>query len=102
MALGPGAKYWDECRREGIACLGWDHLGDITEYANREAMDLGRNDSLACWQFCHDMEPGDTIFAKLGTTAVVGHGTVTSAYRFDPTRSRVQERAGRRLALQLR
>ena len=87
MALGPGAMYWDECRREGIACLGWDHLGDITEYADREAMDLGRNDSLACWQFCHDMEPGDTIFAKRGTTAVVGHGTVTSAYRFDPART---------------
>ena len=86
MALGPGAKYWDECRREGVACLGWDHLGDITGYANREAIDLGRNDSLACWQFCHDMEPGDTIFAKLGTAAVVGHGTVTSAYRFDPAR----------------
>ena len=87
MALGPGAKHWDECRREGIACLGWDELGDITEYATREALDLGRNDSLACWQFCHDMEPGDTIFAKLGTTAVVGHGTVTSAYRFEPARS---------------
>ena len=86
MALGPGAKHWEECRREGIACLGWDDIGDITEYESREAIDLGRNDSLACWQFCHDMEPGDTIFAKLGTTAVVGHGTVTSAYRFDPAR----------------
>ena len=86
MALGPGARYWDECRREGIACLGWDHLGDLTEYLSREAMDLGPNDSLACWQFCRDMEPGDTIFSKLGTTAVVGHGTVTSAYRFDPAR----------------
>ena len=86
MALGPGAKNWDECRREGIACLGWDDLGDITEYKSREAIALGRNDSLACWQFCHDMEPGDTIFAKLGTTAVVGHGRITSAYRFDPDR----------------
>ena len=86
MALGPGAKYWDECRRKGIACLGWDRLGDITGYVSREAMGLGPNDSLACWQFCHDMKPGDTIFAKLGTTALVGHGTVASAYRFDPAR----------------
>ena len=86
MALGPRAALWEECRRQGIACLGWDDLGDITEYENREAIELGRNDSLACWQFCHDMKPGDTIFAKLGTTAVVGHGTVTSAYRFDPAR----------------
>ena len=86
MALGPGARYWDECRREGIACLGWDRLGDITGYESREAMGLGPNDSLACWQFCHDMKPGDTIFAKLGTTALVGHGTVASAYRFDSAR----------------
>ncbi len=86
MALGPGARYWDECRREGIACLGWDHIGDITGYESREVIDLGRNDSLACWQFCHDMRPGDTIFAKLGTSGVIGHGTVTSAYRFDSAR----------------
>lgn len=86
MALGPGAKHWDECRREGIACLGWDDLGDITGYESREAMGLGPNSSLACWQFCHDMKPGDTIFAKLGTTSLVGHGTVLSAYRFDPAR----------------
>ena len=58
MALGRGAKYWDECRREGIACLGWDRLGDLTKYANREAIDLGRNNSKACWQFCHDMAAG--------------------------------------------
>lgn len=86
MALGRGAMYWDECRRESIACLGWDDAGDIREYASREDIDLGRNDSLACWQFCHDMEQGDIIFAKRGTTEVVGHGTVTSDYRFDSTR----------------
>ena len=86
MALGPRAKYWIECRREGIACLGWDEVGDLSEYASREQIDLGRNNSLACWQFCHDIEPGDTIFVKLGTTAVVGHGTVTSPYRFDDAR----------------
>ncbi|MCY4656458.1 MAG: AAA family ATPase, partial [Gammaproteobacteria bacterium] len=86
MALGPSANLWEECRRQSIACLGWDDLGDITEYESREAMDLGRNNSLACWQFCHDMEPGDTIFAKFGTNDVIGHGTVTSSYRFDTAR----------------
>lgn len=87
MALGRGSEYWDECRRERIACLGWEEVGDISGYASRGEIDLGRNNSLACWQFCHDMEPGDTIFVKLGTTAVLGHGTVTSAYRFDDARS---------------
>ncbi|MDE0692599.1 MAG: AAA family ATPase [Gammaproteobacteria bacterium] len=86
MAPGPSASYWDECHRDGIACLGWDEVGDFGQYARREDIDLGRNDSLACWQFCHDMEPGDIIFAKLGTTSVVGHGTVASGYRFDASR----------------
>ena len=86
MALGRGSEYWDECRNEGIACLGWDEVGDITDYGSRDVIDLDRNNSLACWQFCHDMEPGDTIFVKRGTSVVIGHGTVTSTYRFDPSR----------------
>ncbi len=87
MALGPRARFWDECYRNGIACLGWDELGDLGRYMNREDIpELGSNDSLACWQFCHDMKPSDIIFAKLGTTSVVGHGTVTSAYRFEANR----------------
>ena len=86
MAPGPGAKYWDECRSNGFVCLGWDEKGDIGEYESRESLGLGKHDSLACWQFCHEMKPGDTIFAKFGRSAVLGHGTVTSAYRFDPSR----------------
>ena len=86
MALGPGAALWEECYREGIACLGWDDVGNIDQYASRDDIPLGRNDSLACWQFCHEMQPGDTIFVKLGTALVVGHGTVGSEYRFDASR----------------
>ena len=87
MALGPGAALWDECYRQGIACLGWDDIGNIDQYASRDDIPLGRNDSLACWQFCHEMQSGDTIFVKLGTALVVGHGTVTSDYRFDASRT---------------
>ena len=87
MALGPGAALWDECYKQGIACLGWDDIGNIDRYASRDDIPLGRNDSLACWQFCHEMRPGDTIFVKLGTALVVGHGTVMSEYRFDASRT---------------
>ena len=86
MALGRRSKYWDECFGTGIACIGWDEIGEFTKYVSREAMNLGTNDSLACWQFCHEMNPGDTIFVKRGNNALVGHGTVTSDYRFEKER----------------
>lgn len=93
MSLGEHARFWDECYREGIACLGWDHLGDLTQYQSREeiaAQGLGRNDSLACWEFCKVMKPDDIIFSKRtrrGAGQALGHGIVTSRYRFDSARN---------------
>ena len=86
MSLGRNAEKWDECYDEGIACIGWDQLGNLEQYEDRKQMQLGRNDSLACWQFSREMKAGDVIFAKRGTTRVLGHGTVQSDYRFDDTR----------------
>ena len=92
MSLGPNARFWDECYGSGIACLGWDDLGDLQHYESREeisAKGLGRNDSLACWAFCREMKLGDVIFSKrtrLGAGQAIGHGIVRSAYRIDPAR----------------
>ena len=86
MSLGRNAEKWDECYDEGIACIGWDQRGDLEQYEDREQLQLGRNDSLACWQFSRDMKPGDVVFAKQGTSRLLGHGTVQSDYRFDDTR----------------
>ena len=86
MALGPRSQYWEQCKLEGIACLGFDDVGDLSKYKNREEISLGKHHSLACWQFCRDMAVGDTIFVKRGRTAVIGHGTVMSDYRYDVNR----------------
>ena len=37
MSLGPNARFWDECYESGIACLGWDHLGDLSMPRRRGA-----------------------------------------------------------------
>ena len=93
MSLGEHARFWDECYRDGIACLGWDDLGDLTQYQSREeiaAQGLGKNDSLACWEFGSVMERGDIIFSKRtrrGAGQALGHGIVTSRYRFDSARN---------------
>ena len=92
MSLGESARFWDECYRDGIACLGWDHLGDLAQYQSREEISeqgLGKNDSLACWEFCSVMKPRDIIFSKRtrrGPGQVIGHGIVTSRYDFDEVR----------------
>ena len=83
MSLGYRSEFWPDCRENGFACIGWDDVGDLLQYASREEIPLGKNDSLACWQFSREMSPDDIIFVKFGSHKVVGHGTVKSEYRFD-------------------
>jgi 5-methylcytosine-specific restriction enzyme B len=47
-------------------------------------------DSLAVWEFCNVMEPGDVILARKGTGAFLGHGVVTGPYAFDEDRDEYQ------------
>ncbi len=94
---GEYARMWDDCVSNGIMCLGWDELGDLTNYKNREKMrkkmialygssSSYKNDSLATWQFANDMQEGDVVFAKKGLTHIVGRGIVESDYVYDASR----------------
>lgn len=95
LAPGENASKWERCKKEGIACIGWDELGDLKNYASlndlRNAMkaEYGKkssnykNDVRATWDFCNEIKVGDIIFAKRGTTHIIGRGTVTSDYYFD-------------------
>lgn len=90
IRLGRRARFWQECHRNGIACIGWDHIGDLRKYATREeiaAQDLGKHASLACWQFCREMQPGDVVFVGFSRQFALGHGIVKSDYRFDDSRT---------------
>ena len=89
MALGEESRYWDSCHAAGIAFIGWPDEGDLRQYQNKDQLrkrGLGMHDALACWEFCHVMKPGDTIFVKKGARLVLGHGVVSSDYRFDEAR----------------
>lgn len=91
---GENASKWHLCVDKGIMCLGWDALGDLSKYASREEMRAeikkqiptdgnAKNDSLAVWQFSHEMKIGDVVFAKKGMSKIVGRGVVESDYFFD-------------------
>ena len=91
---GENASKWQLCVNDSIMCIGWDALGDLSQYASREDMRTeikkhyptdgnAKNDSLAVWQFAHEVKPGDIIFAKKGMSKIIGRGVVESDYYFD-------------------
>lgn len=95
---GENASKWQECLNEGIMCIGWDDLRDLSNYATREDVRAeikkfypsngsAKNDSLAVWQFSREIKEGDIIFAKKGMTKIIGRGVVESGYIFDDSRS---------------
>lgn len=94
---GEGACKWDECVANQQMYLGWDEMGDLEQYENREAMKARmkelygegkeyRNDSLATWEFVHEMNIGDVVFAKKGRGCIIGRGVVTGEYEYDEER----------------
>ena len=99
IAPGEGARKWDECYNEGIIGVGWDKLGDLRKYENREDISTAllnlypgvsksqKNNSLALWQFLTEMMPGDILIAKKGINEYLGYGVVASEYYFDNAKS---------------
>lgn len=96
LAPGDGARLWPEFQHDGIAAIGWDdlaQLGQLTSYdAVYEALrglygGNPTNDANACWQFAHQMQPGDLVIAKQGRSVLLGWGEVQSPYRYDETRA---------------
>ena len=97
-APGPNASKWSICKSDGVMSIGWDDLGDLTNYSSREEMQKaikvsypsngsGKNDSLAVWQFTHEMKPGDIVFVKKGRNMIIGRGVVESDYEFDDSKN---------------
>ena len=95
---GENASKWPLCTDEGIMCIGWDAMGDLSQYSSREDMRTAVkkyyptdgsavNDSLAVWQFSNEMKPGDVVFAKRGMYKIIGRGIVESDYAFDDNRN---------------
>lgn len=94
---GEKASKWPLCTNEGIMCIGWDAMGDLTQYPSREDMRIAvkkhyptegsaKNDSFAVWQFANEMKIGDIVIAKKGMSKIIGRGIVESDYMFDANR----------------
>ena len=104
-APGEQAWAWQECLDEGVMLLGWDYLGDLAQYKDREEIakklreiegtdGAKTNDSLACWQFQNELKPGDIVYAKRGLYSIVGKGVVKSEAWFAPEREHYNHARG--------
>ena len=91
---GTNASKWNAFSKEGVMGIGWEEMGDLSAFESRKAMQLRmkeiwgadrsyKMDSLATWQFVHDLKPGDIVYAKKGMYKIVGRGVVTSEYYYE-------------------
>ncbi|MHC1745527.1 MAG: AAA family ATPase [Negativicutes bacterium] len=96
-APGESSRLWEEFYSKGIMGIGWDELGDLEQYATKDAMKVKMkgiygeeysytNAGHATWQFANEIKIGDVIFVKKGLKKIIGRGIVTSDYIFDESR----------------
>lgn len=96
LAPGKSAVLWDEWYDESIGALGWNNMGDLSEYDSKQAIaeympelcpDAGpAHVAQMLWDFSQIMKQGDVVFAKLGLHKVCGWGVVKGDYQYDESR----------------
>lgn len=93
---GEQASRWEEFTEAGIMAIGWDELGEHSEYETQEDIrqklvennpaSKNTNGAKAVWDFQHGIAVGDIVYAKKGMHKIIGRGKVTSAASYDPAR----------------
>lgn len=101
-APGEDASHWEEFYAEGIMGLGWDDIGDLQQYSDKEEIKEAlieayggegskKNDVSANYDFLKTMSVGDTVIVKRGRGELLGYGIVTSGYEYHQNRSYFQK-----------
>ena len=97
FAPGTNASHWNEFYEKGIFALGWDDLGDLNQYENKNAIvkklqtihdttSSKKNDATANYEFCKGINIGDIVIVKSGKRSLLGYGQVISDHYFDDQR----------------
>ena len=96
-APGENAKKWDEFYKEGVMGIGWEELGDLSQYKDEDEIASAveetygedqshKNVKCALTDFLLKMQVGDVIIVKQGRRKLLGEGVVTSGYYYDETK----------------
>lgn len=97
ISAGSGSKWWNEFKNDNIIGIGMSGTGDLRKYKNKKEIRIKlrkrdndrsshKNDVNGCWQFVHEMQIGDVVFVKDGTSKIIARGIVESAYEYDTSR----------------
>ena len=97
ISAGYGSIWWNQFLKDNVVGIGMSGTGDLRQYDSKKEIkvkfqrrDHDRsshvNDVHACWQFVHDMQIGDIIFVKNGTSEIIGRGIIESEYEYDTKR----------------
>jgi hypothetical protein len=97
-APGENAEYWDEFYEGSFMAIGWDALGDLSQYGSLddvlaaleqeyETERRPTNNARTCYDFVHTIRLGDRVFVKRGRNSIVGYGIVTGEYEHRADRS---------------
>lgn len=95
---GERARLWEDFYGKGIMGIGWDAVGDLSEYPSKSDIATAlqdlyqddkshKNDTHALWEFANKISIGDVVFVKKGYSLILGRGIVESEYVFDDDRS---------------
>ncbi len=101
IAPGEEGRFWEDCRTGSYICVGWDDIGDLTNYATKEEFRAAFSEAYSAVYNGHastltrksnelwtlmTLEPGDKVIANRGINEVLAIGTVNNAgyaYRTD-------------------
>jgi hypothetical protein len=97
-APGENADKWEEFYNKGIMGLGWDYLGNLKNYIDKNDIEKKlqelenvqsskKNDAAATFDFRDMINIGDVVIVKKGRGELLGYGVVTSDYFYDDARS---------------
>jgi hypothetical protein len=95
IAPGEKASEWADCQAGGYICIGWDGIGDLSQYEDQQSLkkamlEENPKDTMKqvsqVWRFKH-IEKGDMIVANRGMTSIVGLGRATGPYFFNAERA---------------
>ena len=100
LSPGRNAEFWDNYKSENIINIGWSKLGNLSKYNSKKDItqkikEVYRenneseptNQALTCYEFAKEINVGDYVYAKQGSSKLLGVGEITSDYIYDKTKS---------------
>ncbi len=90
IAPGENASLWNQWLERGIASIGWNQIGDMTEFTKdndfcsfADTLQIKSHSQSMIWDFAKNIKSGDILIAKKGRQSIVGWGICSGDYHYD-------------------